>query len=188
MKSKIVGPGSYYIYFFTFQNEIILNEITDEEMIFGENWATIHYSGYFEGSSLKDIRFVGKELETSNEMQGPKVKVPKGKKYVIQTIYNEPYVHFENESLSGHYTLMTFLNYKDSIKINYNLSQEEIDAIVKELKDGYETPVTISVPGFNQTSSPQKMEDPKCMFHEWVEYTGLIEKFFHCKKCGEKRK
>jgi hypothetical protein len=73
-------------------------------------------------------------------------------------------------------------------KCYYNLSQEEIDQLVKELKDSYEAPKTITVPGFSDGYAPPEPKPSGCIFHEWVVYTGLFESFDHCKKCGEKKK
>ncbi len=134
MKSKVLDPGTYYLYFFTFENEILITKIPDSQTIFGDNWVTTNESGYFEGTSMEDVKFV-----------------PDNKMY-------------------------------------YNLSQEEIDQLVKELKDSYEAPKTITVPGFSDGYTPPEPKSSGCIFHEWVPYTGLFESFEHCKKCGEKKK
>jgi hypothetical protein len=76
----------------------------------------------------------------------------------------------------------------DWFKTQYQLSQEEIDALVKELKESYEQPVTISVSGMGPKKLTIEPEKSSCMFHEWVPYIGLFESFDHCKKCGEKKK
>jgi hypothetical protein len=76
------------------------------------------------------------------------------------------------------------INSPQWFKMQYNLSQEEIDAIVKELKDGYE-----SIPAHNKEEIEKKIETKSnCVFHEWIPYLGLNESFDHCKLCGEKRK
>lgn len=80
----------------------------------------------------------------------------------------------------------------------YNLSQDEIDSIVKELKEIYDPPVVIKVNPSGEidcsgTIGTRKASDAPevksiCVFHEWVWYTGLNETFEYCKICGEKKK
>jgi hypothetical protein len=139
LRSKIVSAGIYYLYFFAHESEILLNKIIDEETIYGNNWVQTDCSGYFEGNSINDVKFV------------PSIT------YNPQTV-------------------------------QYQLSQEEIDALVKELKESYETPKIMPVIGYNGPK-PEVLEPKQtCMFHEWVPYIGLFESFDHCKKCGEKKK
>lgn len=73
----------------------------------------------------------------------------------------------------------------------YNLSQEEIDQILKEIQQEENQ---LSFPDYNsylgkytirQKDSKSEPNGNVCS-HEMVQYTGLVEQFNHCKKCGQK--
>lgn len=73
----------------------------------------------------------------------------------------------------------------------YTLTEEEIDSIVKELKETFDPPkVEIDCSGTIGPRKGYQVPEVKsdCIFHEWILYTGLNETFEHCKKCGEKKK
>lgn len=74
--------------------------------------------------------------------------------------------------------------------MNNSLSQEEIDALIKETLEWQkqkqrETQLEFELGYYDQNEKPK--EPKKVCFHEWVEYLGLNERFFHCKHCGEKK-
>lgn len=70
----------------------------------------------------------------------------------------------------------------------FNLSQEEIDALMKDL-DNYFLPNSEQQEGFDFTKvdSIQDHNETVGCKHEFVEYVGLNEKFDHCKLCGSKK-
>ncbi len=68
-----------------------------------------------------------------------------------------------------------------NFKSMFNLSKEEIDALVLELAKEKQLEFNFA-PGFNWEE-----EKPKVCTHNWVEYLGLNESFLHCSKCGEKK-
>jgi hypothetical protein len=104
------------------------------------------------------------------------------------TSHQERYIAFgtNEENLTIHPISIDDMHW---CRMQYNLSQDEIEQLIKELKESYETPKTISVPGFDTSVNQTEPSKPSgCIFHEWVPYTGLKETFEFCKKCGEKKK
>lgn len=87
---------------------------------------------------------------------------------------------------------------KDYFKTLYNLSQEEIDALVKDIEkeatlngnnsifSGGINTETIKPFDFSLIDNVKDHNEIGC-FHEWEMYTGLVETFEHCKKCGKKK-
>lgn len=82
--------------------------------------------------------------------------------------------------------------------MHYILSEDEINALVKELKESFDPPVTIQVNPSGEIDcsgsiGPRKgyqapeIKSP-CMFHKWKLYTGLNEQFEYCEVCGDKKK
>ncbi len=70
--------------------------------------------------------------------------------------------------------------------MNNPLSQEEIDQLIQETLEYQkqrETQLEFNL-GYYDDKPP---EIKKFCVHEWVEYLGLNERFFHCKHCGEKK-
>lgn len=72
----------------------------------------------------------------------------------------------------------------------FNLSQEEIDAIMNEINGTKKDDTTYQFDLFGQTQIGSKIPEKKdkCLFHEWVKYQGLNECFEFCKICDVKRK
>lgn len=70
------------------------------------------------------------------------------------------------------------------------LSQEEIDAIMNELKGNKKTDDTYQFDSFKDSQIGSKIPEKKdeCLFHEWVKYQGLKESFEYCKICDVRRK
>lgn len=66
----------------------------------------------------------------------------------------------------------------------YNLSQEEINQLIKEAKDYTDDPNQLE---FNLSKTHDHVEIETCIFHTWEKYEGLRESFIHCKLCGEKK-
>lgn len=93
-----------------------------------------------------------------------------------------------------------FLQYRDSFKTSYNLSQDEIDAIMKEIaQTSGKTYTSYSPQNINRYTTNESSPDSQTEFnlgisspksntcsHEFVEYTGLVEKFNYCSICGIK--
>lgn len=136
-ESITVDPGIYLLFWVGHLLVVTSTTYTKEYLaIYGiPNWIEVDCRGYFEGTSMSDVKFI------------------------------------------------------PDFKLQYNLSQEEIDALVKELKEIYETPKQIDCIGIGPRKDDKVPEvKSNCVFHEWVWYTGLNETFEHCKKCGEKKK
>lgn len=89
-------------------------------------------------------------------------------------------------------------------KLYYNLSEEEIQALMNEIKDeangnvvltsnGSGTaPSLLPFPGLDQNYVPERNGyvdgSPPVCFHKWKSYTGLNEMFDFCTECGDKKK
>lgn len=109
----------------------------------------------------------------------------------------------KTQTYTPNWTFQYFLNYSDSFKVTYNLSQEEIDQILKDIKeeqnalqnannqlsfpnDSNSTIFGIDPGFYNLLKDPKSKSNGNVCKCEMVEYVGLIEKYNHCKKCGKK--
>jgi len=69
--------------------------------------------------------------------------------------------------------------------VNNSLSQEEIEALVNEIYKEKPKDTQLEFELGYYDDKPKEVK--KFCIHEWVEYLGLNERFFHCKHCGEKK-
>jgi hypothetical protein len=118
------------------------------------------------------------------------------------------FAHPNSNRQQGKYYIKTELLY---CKNFYNLSQDEIDAIIKEVQEEQKQqqltfpnggsitfhptpsnqPFFISPDNWKLPTEPNgNMATPqtKTCAHEMVKYTGLFETYNYCKKCGDKEK
>lgn len=115
----------------------------------------------------------------------------------------------ENIKHFGFDVHLNIINY-DHYFHNYNLSQDEIDQIIKEIKEdqnqlNFSNGQTIAINnspnwtvpfiGMDFGYSPEKMNhnpntepNGNICNHKMVSYTGLFEQYNHCEKCGQKEK
>jgi|ERR1700722_187464 len=84
------------------------------------------------------------------------------------------------------YSFSNFLLTPEVFKNTFNLSQEEIDQIMKEIKQE-QMGVDFAYSPLNSPPLKKEINGNLCI-HEMVPYTGLNETFNHCKKCGQKEK
>ena len=68
--------------------------------------------------------------------------------------------------------------------MSYNLSEEEIEALLKETEEFHKDPNQLEL---DLTGAQDHIEIETCLFHSWEKYEGLRESFYHCKLCGEKK-
>jgi hypothetical protein len=134
-QSIIVGPGLYLLSWIG--NQIILTKTTYNRSQLIQSgiydFVKIDRAGYFEGTSMTDIKFI----------------------------------------------------FSDKI---FNLSQEEIDELVKEMSKDKESDDQMTLFGnpFKQDPIGIPFQSNKCD-HEFVPYFGLKETFDYCKKCDVKK-
>jgi Leucine-rich repeat (LRR) protein len=146
-KSIVVPPGLYLLSWVG--NSIILSTTTyHRHMLYIngiENWAEISHSGYFEGTSMENVKFIASD---------------------------------------NHQSII------DSYKM-YNLSDEEIKALVEEMSKYNKQPdeqldffVSSPLPhGYVDQDKTQKI----CKEHKWKQYHGLKESFEFCEICDVKK-
>lgn len=68
-----------------------------------------------------------------------------------------------------------------------NLSQEEIDQLLRELEEYHKETNKQLAFDFNKVDNiKDHIEIDTCLTHSPEEYKGLKEVFIHCKVCGEK--
>lgn len=94
------------------------------------------------------------------------------------------------ESYYGYdlYSFDYFKNYSSEFIKSYNLSQEEIDQIMKEIQEEQnQLTFDFEYKPYKSSTTPVKFPENKCK-HEMVEYVGLFESFKYCKLCNEKEK
>lgn len=80
-------------------------------------------------------------------------------------------------------------------KQTYNLSQEEIDQIMKDIKEEQnQLQFQYDPAGFNyypqndgEILKPKESNGNVCV-HKMIAYTGLFEQYNFCEKCGQKEK
>lgn len=120
------------------------------------------------------------------------------------------------DNLVGHIAAVMMHDLKNNI-LTHSLSQDEIEAIQKELDEAYNKYMPKGSNGNTLVPAPQEQLDlfkykpedynrlyepfeeepekpykeekkPKCTFHKWKTYTGLRESFDYCEVCDEKKK
>lgn len=105
-----------------------------------------------------------------------------------------------NKYYGASFTFQYFLSYLDNFKKSYNLSQQEIDQILKEIKEeqaqlsfanitnvAYVSNIPENNPvGIEFAQVENHSVSKKSCNHQMVEYLGLNEKFNYCKLCGDK--
>lgn len=104
------------------------------------------------------------------------------------------YITFGEIGNQTHYSHMYFIQNLNQIKNIWNLSQEEIDAIMKEIREEQMKFDFQYIPRNSQyNNSAPKTGEPngnvslnKACIHEMIPYTGLFEAYNFCKKCGQK--
>lgn len=102
-----------------------------------------------------------------------------------------------NKYYGANYTFQYFLSYSDNFKTHYNLSEEEIQQIMNEIKEeqnqlSFGNISSQPVLGIDWRSKIEPngnvMPQTKLCIHEMIPYVGMKETFNYCKKCGEKEK
>jgi|SRR5271165_2272038 len=99
------------------------------------------------------------------------------------------YKHKHHYSLGWSFSEITDPSNRDHFtKTLYNLSQEEIDQICKEMKAEQNSQLDLNYePLPNSPITPNWFDKKKECDHDWKEYIGLNQKDTYCTKCPAKK-
>lgn len=206
----INDPGDYSYYFIA--NSIIITKFIPNYM-HGTNWVSItQVPCYLEGTSEKDLAVIpansGSALRAYNN-----ATIPSGGTLQPRTGYSPKLLAFNQKDLDNakklmelEFSMKNFTNdeIKDLYKQVFNLSDNEIKTLIKEIEDE-----NAKIPSVNQyqyipigsghnwylpnglASEPIGIQyDAKSNGNvckcEMVPYQGLFESYNYCKHCGKK--
>lgn len=161
IRSEIFYKSGYY-YWYVFDNQIYSTHETNQSLKYFFDHAT-------STSNIPSSIFIKDEPEIAIAWEVPLLQ----------------YYHCQYIKMNS----MKNKDYMDFFKIQYNLSQEEIDALIldieKEAKALNPNNEQLSF-DFSLVEKVRDHNEIGCV-HEYEMYTGLKESFEHCKKCGEKK-